>query len=80
MDAISQWLRILDRIQEAGARGQEAFVQIKGVLAAHSIEAETAALDAVIANATRREAIAAREAGRSGLATPEDGKTGRREG
>jgi hypothetical protein len=67
LNAIGQFLTILDRLQQAGDRGQAAWNGIKGVLEAHGIEADTEALDAVITNATRREAMARREAG-----TPDD--------
>ena len=59
VQAILQWIGVLQRIQ---ASGGTAYAEIKGVLAAHGIEADTAALDAVIADASRRKAIAQREA------------------
>lgn len=56
--AILQWIALFDKIK-ANAK---VFDQIKGVLAANNIEADTAALDEVIADATRRKALAEREA------------------
>lgn len=53
--AVMQWIALG---QQAIAKGAEVMAQIKGVLAANGIEADTAALDAVIADADRRKKLA----------------------
>lgn len=57
--AIIQWIAIFDQIRQ---RGGTVFSQIKTVLAANGIDADTSALDEVIADAARRKALAEREA------------------
>jgi hypothetical protein len=59
LDALFQWFSVFQKIVLAPSA---VFTDIKRVLAAHGIEADTAALDAVIADASRRKAIAQREA------------------
>lgn len=54
-----QWLGVLQQVEAAGSG---AWDSVKAALAAHGIEADTAQLDAVIADAARRKALAEREA------------------
>ena len=58
--AILQWLGLLQQIEQKGAA---VFASVKKALADHGIEADTSALDEVIADAARRKALAEREAG-----------------
>jgi len=58
--AIIQWITIGQKVFEAG---KPAFDAVKAALAAHTIEADTDALDKVIEDADRRKALAEHEAG-----------------
>lgn len=57
--AVLQWLDIAQQIE---AKGEGVWTAIKAVLVDHGIEADTAALDAAIADAARRKALAEHEA------------------
>ena len=59
LQAALQWLGVLQQVVNAGG---SVYAQIKGVLAANGIEADTAALDVVIADAERRRAQAEQDA------------------
>lgn len=59
LQAILQWITLLGQIEQ---KGSAAFAAVKQALANHGIEADTAALDAVIADAARRKALAEAEA------------------
>ena len=59
IDFILKWIGILPQIAQAGSA---AVAAVKGALAAHGIEADTAELDAVALDADRRKAIAEAEA------------------
>lgn len=59
LQSVLQWLAIGQQVVQAGAG---VMAQIRSVLEANGIEADTAALDQVIADADRRRAIAEREA------------------
>lgn len=59
LQAIFQWLALLQQLEQ---KGSAAFAAVKQVLATHGIEGDTAALDAVIADAARRKALAEAEA------------------
>lgn len=54
-----KWLALGQQVIAAGAGP---WAEIKAVMAAHGIEADTAALDAVIADADRRKALAEADA------------------
>lgn len=58
--AILQWLALGEKVVLAGA---DVLAQVRAVLAANGIEADTAALDAVIVDAARREEQARIDAG-----------------
>lgn len=57
--AIMQWITLGQQVFEKGA---SAFNAVKAALAANGIEADTAELDKVIADADRRKALAENEA------------------
>jgi hypothetical protein len=54
--AIATWNNILPGLVAAGQNGLAAYEQIKAVLAAHGIQADTDALDKVIIDAGKRKA------------------------
>lgn len=62
MDQLQIALQWLALGQQVFAKGEAVWNQIKGVLSANGIEADTAALDQVIADASRRKAQAERDA------------------
>lgn len=53
---VQQWANLLPGVFAAGEAGFEAFKAIKSALQARGIEADTALLDQVIADAARRKA------------------------
>jgi hypothetical protein len=59
LQAALSWLGVLQQVIDAGGGVMS---EIKGVLSAHGIEADTAALDVVIADAERRRAQAEADA------------------
>lgn len=59
LETAMKWLALGQQIVQ---RGTAVWEQIKGVLAQHGIEADTVALDDVIADADRRKAQAERDA------------------
>lgn len=59
LGALIQWLTIGEQVFDKGAT---VWADIQKVLAAHGIAADTAALDAVIADAARRKALAEQDA------------------
>jgi hypothetical protein len=62
LGSIGNWLKILEQLQNGGTRGVAVLNTFRSALAEQGFAADTAALDVVIANATRREALARREA------------------
>lgn len=56
---LNQWISLFGAVY---AGGEKLWSDIKGVLANHGIQADTDALDAVIADAARREGIAREQA------------------
>lgn len=58
LELLFQWISIGQKVVEAGL---PLWNDIKGVLAAHGIEADTSALDNVIADAQARKAAAEAE-------------------
>lgn len=59
LNGIVQWITVLQQLE---AKGKPAWDSVKKTLADHGIEADTAALDEVIADAARRKAQAERDA------------------
>ena len=59
LQEVLKWLALAQQIKAAG---EGPWNQIKAVLAANGIEADTAALDVVIADADRRKALAEADA------------------
>lgn len=60
--ALAQWISLGEQAIGAGIRIAGMVAQLKAALAARGYEADTSALDALIADAERREKLAEQEA------------------